>query len=850
LIGGGVGVVLTRTGGRFELARPPDYYAGLTSGFGNGGAARIVGVAVLPGHAPGQVEAWAASQHPGGYRPGPWPGALLHYADAPAGSLLDADTGRAKPLPDAPPPQPGETSFAAFGRQECQLGGEPTCPEMQGSNLVNEMIARQVNCQLSGEPTCPETQDDTISGASTQSDHPAFAVFTGDADNSAGSDSPFVNTPVDSDVIHHRWAEFVAQPLQDARVALFGALGAQDLSQTSACDFAIYFFGCHGTRDVGNPGPSLAWREAFAGMKAPWGAPKLADGSDNKPPADSYGLSFVPVAASGVEGPSVSASSQTVSAGGAHTHYAVDVEGGAKALLRLVVVDTSLKTLSGQSGTQNPVEEQLKWLRNTLSSRPSGERAVVVSETPSYSYGPGAASDTLTDSAAFEALMGAQRVDAVVSGRLGWNGLYYTSTVAPGLHCPQPGGSYPGGVCSPTAPDQASGATAQTSQAASGAQALVGQALSNGGAPAGAPTDQALGAYPTVVAASAGGKSGPADNPSSGSADQGYWHGYSLIRIEPDGSVNVEQRPVLDWVGIKGAAHDLRPGQHVQLHGYGREPVGTDVPIRYDDIDSPAITHVYGLYEADPAQPWVPRQGCPDHPPNGYCPLDPSVGWVDQQSGQVKAGKGAHPRIYALAILSVGDKAATWPIAFEPRKNFVPTVPKSLIIPATVLPGLRISPELATALPTSTPPPPPPPPPRGGAPAPLRPRRPHRRCRGRCPRPHRPHRRPHRPHRRHRRPRRPRHPRPPRRPTPLHHPPSPSRNPYPSTSNCTTSGSPHRRSRHRPPSSTLRPRPARPRVRRPSSARPPPPRARKARARSSRRAATSRTSRAASTAQR
>jgi hypothetical protein len=719
LIGGGVGVVLTRTGGRFELARLPDYYAGLTSGFGNGGAALIVGVAVLPGYAPGEVEAWAASQLPGqGFRPGPWPGALLHYADAPAGSLLDADTGRARPLPDAPKSQAGEVSFAAFGRQECQLPGEPTCPEMQGSNLVNEVIARQVNCQLSGELTCSETQDDTISGASTQSDHPAFAVSTGDAGNSAGSDSAFVNTPVDSDVIHHRWAEFVAQPLQDARVALFGALGAQDLSQTSACDVAFYFFGCHGTRDAGNPGPSLAWREAFAGMKAPWGAPKLTDGSDNKPPADSYGLSFVPVAASGVEGPSVSASSQTVSAGGAHTHYAVDVcrgdcTAGGRTVLRLVVVDTSLRTLSGQSGTQNPVEEQLKWIKDTLSSRPSGERAVVVSETPSYSYGPGAASDTLTDSAAFETLMGAQRVDAVVSGRLGWNGLYYTSTVAPGLHCPQPGGSYPRGACSPTTPDQAGGASGQASQAASGAQAQVGQALSNGGAPTGAPTDQALGAYPTVVAASAGGKSGPADNPSSGTADQGFWHGYSVIRIEPDGAVNVEQRPVLDWVGIKAAAHDLRPGQHVALHGYGREPVGTDTPIRYDDINSPAITHVYGLYEADPQKPWQPSTACPDHL-NSYCPLDPSVGWVDQQSGQVHAGKGAHPRVYAIAILSVGNKAATWPIAFEPKKNFVPTAPKSLIVPATVLPGLRISPELATALPTSTPPPPPPPPPVSG----------------------------------------------------------------------------------------------------------------------------------------
>jgi hypothetical protein len=749
LIGGGIGVVLTRVGGSFEVARPSDFFSGPTHGDGNVMSARVVGVAVLPGYAPGQLEAWAASQvQTNALRTGPWPGAILHYTNAPPGSLLDAGSGRARALPDTPEPQVGEVSFAAFGKQECQLPGEPTCPEMQGSNLVNEVIARRVT--------------DAITGADRQSDRPAFAVFTGDAGNSAGRDqgveNPYgsgaatPNAPLDTDVIHHRWSELVAQPLQDAGMALFGALGGQDLSQTGVCNDTA---GCQGTRNTGNPGPSLAWREAFASMRAPWGTESCKD------PWSSGGLSFAPVCpgAQALEGPSVSTpplstqvtpdlnaaghevpsrplpsstpdkvagksvpaqqlpsasvSSQSASAGGAHTHYAVDVQRGGKPVLRLVVVDTSLRTLSGAAGEQNPVEAQLKWLSDTLSSRPSGERAVVVSETPSYSYGPGAASDTLTDSAAFEALMGAQHVDVVVSGRLGWNGLYYTSTVAPGLHCPQPGGSYPGGACSATTPDQAAGASGQASQAASGAQAQVGQALSNGGAPAGAPTDQALGAYPTVVASSAGGKFGPADNPSSGSADQGFWHGYSVIHIEPDGSVNVEQRPVFDWIAIRAAAHDLRPGQHVTLKGFGREPVGTDVPIQYDDINSPAITHVYGLYEADPAQPWLPRATCPDHP-NGYCPLDPSVATIDPQSGQVKAGKGAHPRVYAIAILSVGDKAATWPIAFEPKKNFVPTVPKSLIVPATTLPGLRISPELATALPTSTPPPPPPPPPVSG----------------------------------------------------------------------------------------------------------------------------------------
>jgi hypothetical protein len=437
LIGGGVGLVLTRVGGRFEIARPADFFAGLNNGRGNFEPTRIVGVAVLPGYKPGEVEAWAASQMPTqDIRPGSWPGAILHYTNAPSGSLLDADAGRVHALPDASTPQDGEVSFAAFGKQECQLSGEPTCPEMQGSNLVNEVIARRVT--------------DAIADTSKGSDGPAFAVFTGDVGNSAGRDqgvenpyggvSAALNAPVDTDVIHHRWSELVVQPLQNAGVALFGALGDQDLSQTGAC---TYLTGCEGTRQVGNPGDSLPWREAFAGMPAPWGAP------GSRPPPAAHGLSFVAVGASGVEGPSQSVSSQSVAAGGAHTHYAFDVERDGEKRLRVVFVDSSLKTLAG-AATQNPVEEQLKWLTDVLSSRPSGERAIVVSETPSYSPGPGATTDVLTDSAAFEALMGREGVSAVVSGRVGWNGLYYTSTLAPGLHCPQQGGSYPDPACDPT----------------------------------------------------------------------------------------------------------------------------------------------------------------------------------------------------------------------------------------------------------------------------------------------------------------------------------------------------------------------------------------------------------------
>ena len=124
---------------------------------------------------------------------------------------------------------------------------------------------------------------------------------------------------------------------------------------------------------------------------------------------------------------------------------------------RLVVADTSLKSLTTSDATQNPVEDQATWLRQVLCikgsatdtaqtpcSRESTERAIVVSNDPTYSYNNASAggTETETDAAAFEQLMLDNDVSVVVSGRLGWNGLYYLR--ATGVHDPQPGGSYPG----------------------------------------------------------------------------------------------------------------------------------------------------------------------------------------------------------------------------------------------------------------------------------------------------------------------------------------------------------------------------------------------------------------------
>jgi hypothetical protein len=739
LIGGEWGLILTYVGGRFQVAHQADPFDGLTAA--NASApSRVVGLGLAAGDRPGEVEAWAAEQMPDVSQAqaassdrGTDVAGILHYSSDPSDPLLSAGA-RVKPLPDAPASSAGDVSLAVFGKSECQQPtADANCPEPVGSNELSDLVDRRIVGAISSLARTPVG--------------PAMALFTGDVDDSAsrgadprGGSLTTVDVPMTHSLVFDNWIDLVADPLRTAGVPVFGAVGGQDLSRVNVLN-----------SDKQSSLLNDPWRGSFAGMPLPWGALKLPDGSNNKPPPDSHGFSFEPVAFSGQERPEVptqpvgiagqttpnlssvpggpgpqSVGPESVGAGqvapdGAHTHYAFDIERGGSPVLRVVVVDSSRGSLTASDAEQNPIEVQLKWLADVLGSRPAGERAVVVSETPSYSYGPGSgtngpSNDTLADSAAFETLMATDRVDAVISGRLGWNGLYYTSTVAPGLHCPEPGGSYPDPStgCSPTAPGGSQSAENQAAQGANRALGTVAGALADGGAPAPPPSDNVLGAYPTVVSASAGGKFGPADQDQSGqvsgTAEQGFWHGYAIVRIEPSGSVVVEQRPVLDWVGIIAIEHTLQPGQHLQLHGFGREPVGTDAPIQYDDISSPAITHRFDLVEADPAQPWLPLVDPSSPSPNHYVPLDPSVATIDRQTGFVQTGSGSHPRVYAIAILSVGDRAASWPMVFQPRRSFV-SRPSILPQLPPIVPPAQLPPAHLAAIASAPPPPPTSPPP-------------------------------------------------------------------------------------------------------------------------------------------
>ena len=703
LVGGDHGLILTRADGRFEVARPADNFSPLTTERVHRNPAQIAGLALLPGGAAGQVEAWAASQVPDAdVHRNPRPQALLHYTSAPDDPLLDGASGL-DPLPDSAAATSDELTFGALGRSECQFFDRADCPEMQGTALVNEVVAQRAVDEL------------------LATDDLDFTLFTGDIARAAGEDHGFedsqvgsvgASTPAEINLMHHRWSELVAERFDDAHMPLFGAIGGRDLTQARVCQAA----GCADpVGQAGGAGSAEAWRLAMAGRAPPWG-----DG----PAASTGSFDFVPVGGDGG------------AAGQASTHYAVDIvdkASGAR-LARLVVADTSLRSLDASDPNQNPQEAQAAWLEHVLCfdgssddvegvrdcTRERGQEAIVLTNTPTYTYSSRIdPTQVQPDAALFETTLLRYDATVAVTGRLGWNGLYYA--LAPGLHCPEPGGAHPD-PSKPPAPGAAG--CDEDAQTIELPEEVAGET----------PT----GALPFVVASTAGGRFGP-NGDVAGSAGEGFWDGYTVVRVRTrddlpadEPRVLVEQRPVFEWIGVDAKDHTLNPRGNLTLEGYGREVAGIDAPLRYDDISTNAITHRYDLVLADQDQPWLPclasdpacvklqsllaaPPGQPPHPVehnacDPYLCVPERVGTVDRTSGRVNGGDGRYPRTFALGVLSVGARAASWPLVFERAPSFIVTplgAPQPLI---SAVPGTPATPNPTNPSTPVEPPPPPPPP--------------------------------------------------------------------------------------------------------------------------------------------
>ena len=748
LVGGEGGAIWTRVDEEFELARPADYSRRGALGFGESDEFKpeangpltgaVVGVALLPGVAGEQVEAWAASE-----ARGDGTNRLFHYASDPGEPLLSPDA-RAQPLPDAPAAREGEISFAAFGNTDCDW--RELCFARRGMLTRHEAIGDRIVAELrerAAEPGGPAfslfTGDATfIAGLPASSTHRSDRIgSTGLNGLPAPTKDPYgVSEAALGPVLQRQWNRQIADPLEAGGVAVFGTSGAGDLSRP-VIDCSA---GCKGVGEEAKAGDNLAWRDAMAVRRAPWGtAAAPASGSAGD-------LSFA--SAPGSEQGSIELGEERVDpdgngpvpehkvGGGARTHYAVEVLRGEERVARIVVVDTSLRSVQGSDPVQQPVEPdgQLAWLERmvcregelTESGEPCSlgrdQRAIVLTNTPTYSYGATSPAEiNVLDGAQLESLLLEHRASVVVTGRLGWNARYWAT--APGVHEPCPGGAYqdtpPAAagtrVCGRSETDQV------TSQLPAGSEALV-PVLGAAGAPPAAPlpvdapeaadeaTQGATGVLPFVVAGGGGGPLGTSSlEDDQQTASGGYWNGYTIVRVPRDGDsrgVVVEQRPIFDWIHVSAQASVLRPGQKMTLKGVGREPVGYGAKVltRFDTLNTPAITHRYDLVMADPQKPYLPMEDA-----NGdYVPLPAQVATVDRTTGALRAGKGRGERTYAVAILSVGDEAATWPIAFEPRRSFVAQRAK-LTLPA--IPRAARAPVAQQPLRLSDAPPPPAPPP-------------------------------------------------------------------------------------------------------------------------------------------
>jgi len=643
---------------------------------------------------------------------------------------------------------------------------------------------------------------DEISTRSRHRGGPSLALFSGDAVDSGGhaGSEPLEEAtgpgtteqikfatevsqlltypaPTPSPVLYgswrlRRWGELVADRLSDRGVPVLGAIGARDVSDADLCSIDV----CLPTRRVATaPGENLAWRRAMALRSAPWGrAPAPENQLVKLRKLRGRGLD-VRYEDQTVEAPVEGAPPRTAGIGGADTNYAVDVfdPSGERKLARLVFVDNSSGALASSDPVQQPLrpDGQAVWLDSVLCftgetsaggrcTRQPGQRAIVVANAPTYSYGAGAGTHTAADGTAFEAILMKNRVNLVVSGKIGWNGRYWATS--PGVHEPCPGSSYPtappsGGasVCGHALP------VGDDVSAGSLAAALVSETSKTQAAGA---LDQVQGLtrmLPFVVASGAGGRFFGGQTANHGDVRDGLWHGYTIARLDPSGDPRkliVEQRPVYDWVGIEAQARSLGAGQKMTLKGFARSPIGfymahsgeaqmhAGAMMRFDAINTADVTHRYDLLEADPERPWLPRRvgssadAVVSQDPSaslgmtngGYVPLDPSIATIDPISGLVKVGKGNNPKTLAVGMLSVGCVAeteggtcdpeqigvhvATYPLAFEPRRTFVPevkaerpTVPLQARAGAALPPPPQAPPASNTVNPLNLPSPPAPP---------------------------------------------------------------------------------------------------------------------------------------------
>lgn len=223
-------------------------------------------------------------------------------------------------LPDLPK---GGTTFAFFGESGCDAA---LCSLAVGSGVKSDVISAQIQ--------------DEINALAGRAGGPEFALY--------GGSMRRLGLP-----------EELAQYkgfLDRMKLPTFSAVGEQDLFQAQETP---QMSGQAGRMVRGAlPANNIYYREGFAAAYAPWGT--------RKAPA-----SIKPVTVVG---------EPAAATGQARTHYAFDYLKGGKESLRVVVLDSSRRSLSSEG--QNPAQTQTDFLNRVLGTRPNGEPAIVVMNQP------------------------------------------------------------------------------------------------------------------------------------------------------------------------------------------------------------------------------------------------------------------------------------------------------------------------------------------------------------------------------------------------------------------------------------------------------------------------------------
>lgn len=742
LVGSHYGDVLSLVGDRFELARRGDPYSVV-----NFHAREAMNtdkpplhlkrfqmpmraIAIVPGTEDGQLEVLAAQARD-----------LYRYTS----DRDDPVIGRRelRPLPDVPAMGADDLPIAVFGRPACFENDFP-CPWWYGLTLRHQRVLEGIVDDVSTKAGLP--------------DGPELALFTGGVSNDVTD--------------HTRYWGFrdaVLEPLAEAGVPTFAALGLRDVAsagEESDPAKAANRSGLEPTRKArGQSFQFELWKESFIDQPAPWGAPPLAreSGSDLRfePVGEPGGASAVTCEGADPEAPPAGAAADgvelreqaicpevadptagtgtarlggdfefkrvKVAGGGARTHYAFDAVGpDGRVRARVAVVNTAQGSIR-LSPEDNPVEptSQLVWLDKVLCRRGSPQDeahdctrdpetpAVVLTNRPTYTVTGKGQAQVMQDAAAFEQKLLDNDATVLIVGAIGSNQKYWV-TQAAGVYAPAPGSDYPN--------------------------------------PGDVPPVARL---PVVQSSSAG---APGLEPRD-TVDKGGWLGYSIVHLRPpraDGllsglaggvppaplpsetpdeaeqavedarrcanevkaptseecqgqtqqaDVFVENRPVVEDVFITGVSHVMRPGQRMSARGTAVGPLSAEQPQDYMRLTNGSITHRYDLVLADPERPSEPlldERG-------EYREVPQDVAEIDRQSGRVRASRsGPDAPLRALVILSMGPRAASYPVTFLPRRSAPPREPEPPVRQARSFPRPVVASNPAARLPqppAQTPPP-------------------------------------------------------------------------------------------------------------------------------------------------